>query len=288
VHAPGNIAPFIGPKFGARRVATILDVAPLVLPSSHRARSSLAYAAMIPPLRWTADAVITISHSSARDLTRYTYLPKRLIHVTYPGTASYLDEEIATWREKAIGLLPKLGITKPFLLAVGDVRPRRNLIRVIEAFSIVRRDYPEFQLVIAGQEMHRANAVAEAARALGDNVVRPGYVDDETLDVLYTAAAALVFPSLYEGFGLPPVEAMAHGTPVIASNTSSLPEVVGDSALLVDPYDARAIAHAMTMLLLDTGTAQEFARKGRERAKNFNWERTARETLEVYRDVLKL
>ncbi|HET9360065.1 MAG TPA: glycosyltransferase family 1 protein, partial [Vicinamibacterales bacterium] len=174
-----------------------------------------------------------------------------------------------------------------FVLYVGNIKPHKNLVRLIEAFSRLRQDHGDIKLLIIGDEISKLPALRRAVHShkLRKHVRFLGYLKDDTLTVLYRLAAVFVFPSLYEGFGLPPLEAMASGTPVVTSNLSSLPEVTGDAAVLVDPYDVDSIEHGIRRVLDDPSLADDLRRKGLQRAREFSWERSVEETLRVYRDV---
>jgi glycosyltransferase involved in cell wall biosynthesis len=179
--------------------------------------------------------------------------------------------------------LARLGVRRPYLLAVATVSPRKNLAAVVRAYSRIAADHPGLGLVIAGATGWRTEETDRAIRAAPSGVVTTGFVADEDLVALYNGAACLVFPSLEEGFGLPPLEAMACGTPVVASNTTSIPEVVGDAGLLVHPGDEEAIELAVRRVLEDGGLAEELRKRGLERARGFSWEACARLTVDVYR-----
>jgi glycosyltransferase involved in cell wall biosynthesis len=181
----------------------------------------------------------------------------------------------------------RLGLDGPFILSVGARQARKNVPRLLEAFTALRARGSRHRLALAGPTLWSdpTLSAALARHGLGDAVVALGYVDEQDLPALYSAADLFVLPSLLEGFGLPVLEAMACGTPVVCSNTSSLPEVAGDAALLVDPLDIGEIADAMARVLADAALAAELRRRGLERAARFSWQRTARATVAVYRDV---
>jgi glycosyltransferase involved in cell wall biosynthesis len=178
----------------------------------------------------------------------------------------------------------------PFVLALGNLQPRKNIQRLVEAFAIARRA-PDFalSLVIAGKAQWRESQVhaAVAQAGLEDSVVFPGYVDEADLPALYSAAALFAYPSLYEGFGLPPLEAMACGTPVVCSHVASLPEVVGDAAVTVAPTDTEALAQALLDVLTQPGLHASLRARGLRRAAQFSWDRCAAETLAVYREAAR-
>jgi glycosyltransferase involved in cell wall biosynthesis len=173
-------------------------------------------------------------------------------------------------------------------LYAGNIKPHKNIDRLIEAYSILRRrGVEDAKLIIAGEEISRYPALRRLVHRfqLHQHVRFFGFVPDATLAALYRLASVFVFPSLYEGFGLPPLEAMAAGVPVVTSNVSSLPEVVGDAAVLIDPMDAGAIAEAIGRVLGDASLRHELIRRGHARVKTFSWERSVTRTHEVYREV---
>jgi glycosyltransferase involved in cell wall biosynthesis len=180
----------------------------------------------------------------------------------------------------------RFGLRGPFVLAVGVLQPRKNLPRLIRAFGRVAREAPH-ALALVGKPgwAHEELKRAVAASGLGSRVKFTGYVPDADLPVLYNAAELFVYPSLYEGFGLPPLEAMACGTPVVTANVTSLPEVVGDAALAVDPTDELALADAIGRALTDEALRERLRTAGLAHAALFSWERTAALTLQVYHRV---
>ena len=230
-----------------------------------------------------ATRIIATSESTRRDMARHLRVDARKITVIPLGVS---DDFHPRPPEEVAAIRTRLGLEKDFLLSVGVVTRRKNTRRVIEAFHAVSKGR-DIQLVLAGRRGYGWQEELAPIEELGlkDKVRLLGYVADEDLPPLYSAARAVVFPSLYEGFGIPLVEAMACGTPVVTSNCSSLPEVAGDAALLVDPYDTEAIAEAARRLLDDEALRQALRARGIERAKLFPWSRTARDTLQVYREV---
>jgi glycosyltransferase involved in cell wall biosynthesis len=184
-------------------------------------------------------------------------------------------------------------VTYPFLLYAGRISPHKNLVRIIEAFSALKAElekegkFPDLKLIIIGDELSKHPDLRRTVIRGGvQNDVRfMGFVPIEMLRVFYDVAKIFVFPSLYEGFGLPPLEAMAHGTPVITSNTSSLPEVVGNAAVLVNPENVFEIMRALHRVLLDQTVRDKFKQRGYEQAKKFSWDASARQILSVYKEV---
>ena len=184
------------------------------------------------------------------------------------------DEAIARVRER-------YQLNHPLVLYVGNIKPHKNLVRLIEAFAeLRRRGFDELKLLIIGDEISKLPALRRAVHShkLHKHVRFLGYLADETLAILYRLASVFVFPSLYEGFGLPPLEAMASGTPVVTSNVSSMPEVTGDAAVLVDPYNVESIVDGIARVLTDPALAAELRRKGIARAREFSWERSVERT----------
>ena len=182
--------------------------------------------------------------------------------------------------------LERLGLSRPFILAVGTMQPRKNYDGLARAVSAIQSAGLPHQLVIAGKRGWLADEVDRKidASSNADRIHRLGYVSEHDLALLYAAAELMVFPSWYEGFGLPALEAMQSGTPVIASNRGALPEAVGEAGVIVDPGDEAALGQAMARLLTDDALRQRLIAKGRHRASEFTWERTARMTLEVLRN----
>ena len=207
-------------------------------------------------------------------------------------TPGFCSEGQADPEEKQ-RIMERYQINYPFLLYAGNIRRHKNVPRLVEAFAVVReqlathRLYRDLRLVIIGDTISQYPAVRQAViKSRVEHVVRfLGFVPFETLRCFYESAAAFVFPSRYEGFGLPPLEAMACGTPVVTSNVSSLPEVVGDAAVLVNPENVFDIARGIRDVLLDEHLRDELIRRGREQAARFSWERTARQVLEIYQEA---
>jgi glycosyltransferase involved in cell wall biosynthesis len=250
-----------------------------------------------------ADRVIAVSEATRRDVQQVLGVPgdrvRRVYNAPNPeffthgrGAAARVAGPDAAALERR-RILERYSIHFPFLLYAGNIRRQKNVPRLVEAFAVVRAGlaehpvYKDLRLIIIGDEIHRYPAVRHAIiKSRVEDAVRfMGFVPFDTLRCFYEAAAAFVFPSLYEGFGLPPLEAMASGTAVVASNVSSLPEVVGDAAMLVNPENVFDIARGIREVLLDDGLRQCLIHKGRDQAARFSWERTAREVLEIYREV---
>ena len=266
-------------------VTTIHDIAfrrfPELFPLKHR----LLLNWLIPmATRWAA-AVITCSESTRRDLIELMNVPEEKIVVTPYGVDPIyrpLPRE-----EAAVQARTLLGVPIPYVLAVGLLQPRKNLPRLVRAWGRIAGRVPH-TLVIAGKRGwdNEALDLAVAALPAGARPHLTGYVADADLPLLYAGADLFAYPSLYEGFGFPPLEAMACGTPVLTSNVSSLPEVAGDAALLVDPASERSIADGVFSLLSDPERRARMSEAGLRQAAGFTWRRTAEQTVEVYERVL--
>jgi len=230
--------------------------------------------------------IIAVSEHTRSDLVRYFPQVTGKTSVAYEGVdGEVFKQEGNELVEKEN--LAKIGITTPYLLFVGVWMTHKNLPRLLLAFRKVKAEGYAGKLVITGEGLEHHVNVGQLAKELGleNDVVLPGRVSDEMLPILYRQAQMLVFPSLYEGFGLPPLEAMACGTPVAASRTSSIPEILGEAAVYFDPYSVEDIAESINKILLEEGLKEKMVDLGLLQAKNFNWKKCARETLGVYNTV---
>ncbi|HTK04297.1 MAG TPA: glycosyltransferase family 1 protein [Candidatus Eisenbacteria bacterium] len=256
-------------------IVTVHDLSFIRFPRFFSAKQRLWHAAVgaAGKLR-RATTVIAVSEHTKRDIIETFGIPAERIEVASPG----VSPAFAPKPEEAAATLRRLGLQRPYFLFLGSLEPRKNITGLIDAFDKVSADQ---DLVIAGGKgwLYRDIFRRAAASPKRGRIRFLEYVDDADKPGLYAGATALVYPSFYEGFGMPPLEAMACGTPVIASHVSSLGEVVGDAGLLVDPHAADDIAAAMTAVVEDGRLAAELRRRGPERAKRYTWEKSA-ETLE--------
>ncbi|MFI5177807.1 MAG: glycosyltransferase family 4 protein [Vicinamibacterales bacterium] len=284
-HAPHYV---VSPLTMCPFVVTIHDCIHLRFPQYLPNRAAYVYArTVMTSAARRARKVLTVSRASKEDILYFLKIPADKVEVIYNG----LDERLAQAPSDAeIGRVrQRFQLTSPFVLYAGNIKPHKNVDRLIEAFSILRRrGMSEVKLLIIGDEISKYPNLRRLVHRhqLHQYVRFLGFVADATLAVLYRLASVFVFPSLYEGFGLPPLEAMAAGAPVITSNVSSLPEVVGDAALLIDPMDPTAIADAMARVLGDPALRAELVRRGRERVTAFSWDRSAARTHEVYAELV--
>jgi glycosyltransferase involved in cell wall biosynthesis len=285
IHDPTGLTPFLFGAGRARTVVTVHDVFAWSLPGHSTVADTFIYRHWLPHVLPRVDAVITISQVSRADIVQYLRIPPQRIRVVYRcvGEAYHpvSDPQIARVRKS-------YGLPQKYFLFVGSVEERKNLRRLLQACADLWATGEERPLVVVGARRWKYSKIMNSVRELDleRRVIFTGHVPDSDLPALYNGADLFVFPSLYEGFGLPPLEAMACGTPVVCSNASSLPEVVGDAALTVDPHDVEALSEAMHRVLSDPDLADDLRRRGLERAARFTWDQAARETIDVYREVL--
>ena len=238
-----------------------------------------------------ARRVIAISESTRRDLVKQWGLSADRISVACPGVGEQFQPLPA---DKVAAFRARRGLPERFILHLGTLQPRKNLPRLIQAYGRLRGNGTSAKLVLAGDKGWLYGEIAAEIQKLNlqGDVIMPGYVEEAELPYWYNAAAVLAYPSLYEGFGLPVVEAMACQTPVVTSNVSSMPEAVGQAgepaALLVDPQDTGALADALHLALTDGSLREELRDRGRLQAANFTWQRTATATVNAYRQALAL
>jgi glycosyltransferase involved in cell wall biosynthesis len=285
VHEPHYVLPVLTPS---RTVVTIHDCIHLMFPEYLPNRLGYVYArAALYAAAHKSDRIFTVSEQSKRDILRFFSVPPEKIVVT----PNAIDDQfnLPPSEEHLVNTRERYQLSHSYLLYVGNIKPHKNLERLIEAFHLVRlQGRSELELIIIGDEISKLQSLRRAIHKYDiHRYVRfLGHVPDKTLAVLYRLAAVFVFPSLYEGFGLPPLEAMASGTPVVTSNVSSLPEVVGDAAVLVDPYKAEAIADGILDVLRSAHLRDDLRKRGLERVKAYSWARSVQQVRAVYGEVL--
>jgi glycosyltransferase involved in cell wall biosynthesis len=299
IHIPLNVVPLMLPR---PYVVTVHDLGSLVFDNRtgwrHEARRLQIRRGLL-----RAEKVIAVSEATRTDIENLLGIPSSRTTCIYgaadptfthhqPGLAARAAGP-DSWDRDRRRILERYQVNYPFLLYAGTIRPQKNIPRLVEAFSLLRGElegHPRFKdlrLIIIGDEISRYPSVRRAVmQSRVEHAVRfLGFVPLDTLRVFYEAASAFVFVSLYEGFGLPPLEAMASGTPVISSNTTSLPEVVGDAAYIVNPENVFDIARGMKEVLLDEELRKTLIERGFARSRHFRWEETARQVLEIYREA---
>ncbi|MDI7275672.1 MAG: glycosyltransferase family 1 protein [Anaerolineae bacterium] len=279
LHAPVNVGPLVR---NCRLVVTVHDLSFLFYPETFRRGRRLYQSAMA---RWTArhaDRVIAVSESTRRDVVRFFGVPPERVTAIPNGVdPAFRPLEPSVVEE----FRRRQGLPERFLLCVATMEPRKNIPRLLEALARVPEAPP---LIICGGKGWYYQAVFATIEhlGLGDRVRLAGFIPQSELPLWYNAAAWFVYPSLYEGFGLPALEALACGTPAIVSRASSLPEVVGDAAILVDPLDVEVLAATLAHALQQPDMAADLRAAGPRRAAEFPWSRSAERTAQVYRAVL--
>jgi len=268
-----------------RSVFTLYDVAFALRPETHTRPNRWFLSLMMPRFLRAADALIAISECSKRDAARLYGIEPAKIRVIY--LAADRRFRPASTPEQAAARA-RYELPARYILFVGAIEPRKNLSMLLDAYAPLLSEDPELRLVIAGPYGWLYAPFLKRLDALGlrERVIFPGWVAGEDLPALYSAAEAFVYPSLYEGFGLPVLEALACGTPAVCSDTSSLPEVAGDAALLVAPDDTAGWTAALRRVLNDATLRAEMRARGVRQAARFSWDETARRTLEVYRELI--
>ncbi len=297
VHIPVHTVPWLVPR---PYVVTVHDMSSLLYAEGPRWRQNWQLYRLRRGLLRAARA-IAVSAATRRDVETFLGIPADRIRQIYEAPdprflrSAHAPESTSAQPPDRQSVLERYQVQYPFILYAGTIRPQKNIPRLVEAFAVLRGDledhplYKDLRLIIIGDEISKYPAVRRAViQTRVEQVVRfLGFVPVATLRVFYEAASAFVFPSLYEGFGLPPLEAMACGTPVVTSNVSSLPEVVGDAAVLVNPENVFDIARGIREVLLDEPRRQELIRRGFEHVGRFSWAEAARQVLEIYREAAK-
>jgi len=281
-HATNFIAP---PQRAGRLILTIHDVGFARMPAEHP-EATRAYAGSLPQEISRADKVIAVSDFTKDEVIDVLGVPEQKVTVIHNGVAPAFH---VIENDRVRDVLDKYGISKKYILFVGKIEARKNLSGIIDAFEIFKsKSKFEHQLVLVGSLGWRGQEAFDkiASYSLEEQVMHLGYVADEELPLLMGGADVFLYPSLYEGFGIPPLEAMACGTPVVASKTTSLPEVIGDAGVLVDPHSPDEIADALTEVLSDSGLRNHLIERGLKRAARFTWAKTAEKTLRLYEEVL--
>ena len=290
LHSPHHHTPLLPRIAGLpalRRVVTFHDVTFLLMPERYPLARRLYMEAVTRASARVADGIITPSETVRHDAVRHLGVSKERI-VVIPEAPAPRYRPAST--EEIERVRHRYKLPERYILSVGSLEPGKNRTRLLLALRELRREGFEHTLAVAGQPAWKYDEELALPERLGIvNAVRfLGYVPDDDMPALYSGAVLLAFPSLYEGFGLPVLEAMACGTPVVTSKGSATEEVAGDAALLVDPHDRSSIAHAMQRLLVDGVEHARLRERGLERAAQFSWERTARDTLSVYEVVAAL
>jgi glycosyltransferase involved in cell wall biosynthesis len=267
-------------------VVTFHDMTFFLYPQLHTRPKRLFFPSAIRASARRADAIIAVSESTRRDSMRLLGIPGEKIFTTHLG----VDPAFHPVRdpEMLAAVRRKYDLPVLFILSVGLVEPRKNLSGLIHAYRSALEQGITHRLVVVGRLGWRYRQVLDEIESLGlrGQVQFTGYIPQGDLPIVYNLASLFVYPTIYEGFGLPPLEAMACGTPVVTSDVASLPEIVGEAGILVPPGDQQALSQALRAVLADPGLQSHLETQGPQQASQFTWERTARQTLQVYRQVL--
>jgi len=277
LHCPANLAPIL---YSGKSIVNIHDLCFIVNPHWYRFSFRNLYNFLIPKIARSSSRVITNSNNSRNDIYQFCGVSADSVSLVYWAVdESFLNPEQTT---EAMSLP-----SDDYILYVGSVEPRKNIINLVQAYEKFRDSHPDYKtkLYLIGSANPLFASVKLHAPKYRHDVHLLGYLEDSHLRYCYRHARCVVYPSFYEGFGLPPLEAMACGAPVITSCTSSIPEVVGDAAMLINPFDVSQIAEAIYTVLSQPAVADALRKKGRTQVQQFNWYRVARNTLAVYYEV---
>lgn len=281
-HSPDYLLP---PLRLGKKVVTVHDLSFLRYPEGAEPNLRAYLSAAIPRSVREADLVLGDSESTRQDVIELLGVDRDRVEVVYPGVGQAF--RVIEDRHHLAMVRELFGLDRPFILNVGTLEPRKNLVTLLDAYAALRGGGLKHRLVVAGGQGWLYDGVFRRAEELSlkEDVLFLGYVAEEHLPALYGLADLLVFPSLYEGFGLPPLEAMACGTPVITSDSSSLPEVVGEAGLMVPAQDPDALAEAIATVLGDPGLREDLVRKGLSRASQFTWQAAGEKLLAIYQGL---
>lgn len=273
-------------NIGCKKIVTVHDLIPYVMPETVGKGYLLKFLAEMPKVLELCDGILTVSEWSKKDILKFFPIDENKVYVTpLAADAKYRPLDKSQCRKL---LADAYNINGPFILYLGGFSARKNVKALISAFSKIYNELEKgYSLVIVGAARDQGQLLSEYScnLELASKIVFTGFVPEEHLPVLYNACEAFVYPSLYEGFGLPPLEAMSCGAPVITSNLTSIPEVVKEAGLLINPYDEDELAASMLKLLTSEVLKKYYSEKGLKRASEFSWRKTAAKTLEAYKKV---
>jgi glycosyltransferase involved in cell wall biosynthesis len=267
-------------------ITTVHDFCFYKYPETFSAGSRKIKEFLVPFSVKRAARILADSESTRTDIIKYFPEAEEKIRVIYPAVLGFHrveDEEAIEAAKK------KYNITGKYILGVGTMEPRKNLVRLIRAFQLISKEIDDVKLVLVGKKGWLYDEIFKEINndALKDKIVYTGYVEQQDMKSIYSGASCFVYPSLYEGFGLPPLEAMNCGVPVVSSNISSLPEVIGDAGILINPMEIVEIAEAVLKLLFDEKLRNNLISKGLKQSEKFKWEKTTNKIFEVYDEILR-
>lgn len=284
-----NFTSLSGAESGLKKIITVHDLSFLRYPQFFSRRKNFWHKALgVKKILREADNIIAVSENTKNDIVELAGIAPDKVKVIYSGNNVAKEE----WPEEKIrACLRKFGLNAPFILYVGNIEPRKNISGVIKAYNRLRNDLKNegetVGLALAGAPGWKDSRINSdwQASPYKDQIKFLGYINDEEKGILYSQAAAFVYPSYYEGFGFPPLEAMTYGTPVVCSNVSSLPEIVAGAGIMINPEKPEEIAEALKLILTDRELRTRLIASGYERAKLFSWDKAAREYLELFKEL---
>ena len=279
VFIPSYSAPLF--SFG-KTVVTIHDLIATRHPEWTTKNQSFRFATVVKYAARKANYIIAVSEASRKDILELTGVAQDKVVVVYSGVDEHFQKLPS---EHLIDFTKKYNLQQPFILYVGSIHPRRNIQKLIEAFVHLKKEKQiKHKLILIGLVLQQASQLTKWINDsnIAEDILSVGFVSDEDLVKFYNMADLFIYPSLYEGFGFPVLEAMACGTPVITSNVSSLPEVAGNAAILIDPLNVMEMADSIYRLISNSALRQEFVERGFERCKQFSWRQAAEETLNLF------
>ncbi|MEY7999350.1 glycosyltransferase family 4 protein [Clostridium sp. Mt-5] len=279
----------ISENISCKKIVTIHDLIPYVLPETVGKGYLGKFLKEMPNIINLADGIITVSNCSKKDILKFFPIDENKIFIT-PLAAD--DKYKPLEKDKCKHAIKiKYNIENPFILYIGGFSPRKNVSSLITAFSKVHKNLDRnYDLIIVGSNKDDLDMLKNLSTDLNikENVKFTGFVEEKMLPVFYNACDTFIYPSLYEGFGLPPLEAMSCGTPVITSDVSSIPEVVGDGGILINPFDIKSLMYSIEALLNDESIREELSLKALKQASKFSWEKTSENTINAYNKILNI
>lgn len=277
----------VPPRLNGRVIVTVYDMVYKKHPDTMEEATRLRLEKELKSSVHRADIVITISENSKNEIIEYLGIDDKKIRIVPPGI--HLDDyEKRLTSDIKTQVKVKYNLPDKFILYLGTLEPRKNIETILKAYNQFKKENTRVKLVMAGSKGWKYESIFQVAQELGleKDVIFTGYVDEVDKWAIYKMAELFVFPSLYEGFGMPVLEAMASGIPVITSNSSSLPEVVGENGCMVDPYDYLQISEYMNKIISDRAFKSELITEGLKRAKEFTWEKSAKKMLSIYKELM--
>lgn len=280
------IIPSLAPKT-LKVVITVHDLVAFLYPQNHNLKAVVIERLTLKKAVKKAASIFVVSQNTQKDLLERFRYPVEQIQTVSCAPSDFYKEPVSA--HELAQFQEKFQLPQNFILAVGTLEPRKNFSNLIKSFVIIKRKCPDYKLVIVGKKGWKYKQIEDTLKKyqLEKEVIFPGYLSDEDLKKVYTLATVFVFPSLYEGFGIPPLEAMSCGCPVVSSNVASLPEVIGDAGILVDPKNAHKMADSVVTLIENDQIRSMLIERGKRRAEKFNWHESAKTALEAFEKLVR-